>query len=62
MKYTTRKYEGDDAYSWAIFRAQDVKGMRGIIFYGDAQPVMTGLSMTEARSRAKRLTQEGSVR
>ncbi len=57
IKYTARKYEGDDAYSWAVFRALDIpKGRRGILFSEDARPVMNGLSMSEARSRAKSLT------
>tara|TARA_R100001377_G_scaffold59786_1_gene36086 strand:+ start:475 stop:657 length:183 start_codon:yes stop_codon:yes gene_type:complete len=47
-KFTIRKFDGDDSYSWAVFRTQDVKGMRGIIFYGQARPVMNGMSRTEA--------------
>lgn len=57
--YTTRKFDGDDLYSWAVFRKSDVKGMRGIIFYGQARPVMTGLSQREAKRVADRLTREG---
>lgn len=47
-KFTIRKFDGDDSYSWAVFRTQDVKGMRGIIFYGQARPVMNGMSRQEA--------------
>ena len=49
MKYTTKKFNGDDQYSWAVFRAQDVKGMRSPIFYGEARPVISGLSRSEAQ-------------
>lgn len=33
MKITAKKYGGDDAYSWAVFR--------------DSKPVFTGLSRSE---------------
>ena len=49
MKYSTKKFNGDDQYSWAVFRAQDVKGMRSPIFYGEARPVISGLSRSEAQ-------------
>ena len=49
MKYTTKKFNGDDQYSWAVFRSPDVKGMRSPIFYGQATPVMSGMSQSEAR-------------
>jgi len=55
MKYRVLKYNGDDIYSWAVFRAQDVKGMRSPIFFGDAQPVMSGMSRNEARYQKTRL-------
>lgn len=41
-KVTTRKWMGDDAYSWAVF----VNG----------RPVMTGLSRTEATYQKKAVT------
>ena len=49
MKYSTKKFNGDDQYSWAVFRAQDVKGMRSPIFLGEARPVISGLSRSEAQ-------------
>jgi len=49
MKYTIKKFNGDDQYSWAVFRVQDVRGMRSPIFFGQAQPVINGLSRSEAR-------------
>ena len=42
-KYRAMKYEGDDSSSWAVFYAKDVKGMKGILFYGDAKPIVCGL-------------------
>lgn len=49
MAYTIRKYNGDDSYSWAVFRKQDLpKGHRGIVMFGQATPVMSGLSRREA--------------
>ena len=50
MKYTIRKYDGDDCYSWAVFRKDSLpKGHRGPVFYGDARPVYSGLSREQAR-------------
>ena len=50
MTYTIRKFNGDDCYSWAVFRKGDLpKGHRGIVFYGEAQPVVSGCSRDEAR-------------
>ena len=54
-KYSIRKYNGDDCYSWAVFYAKDVKGMRSPIFYGDAKPVINGLDRNEARYHRDRL-------
>ena len=48
QKFATRKFDGDSQYSWAVFKAAEVKGRRGIIFYGDAEPIVTGLSKREA--------------
>jgi hypothetical protein len=55
MKYSIKKFDGDDIYSWAVFRAQDVKGMRSPIFYGQATPVMSGMDRNEARSQKTHL-------
>ena len=43
-KWTIRKYDGDDQYSWAVFRMKDVKGMGNQIFYGEATPLVCGES------------------
>jgi hypothetical protein len=55
MKYSIKKFNGDDQYSWAVFRAQDVKGMRSPIFYGQARPVVSGLSRSDAQYHKKSL-------
>ena len=60
MKYRVLKYNGDDIYSWAVFRAQDVKGMRSPIFYGDAEPVMSGMDRNEARYQKSRLEKKAA--
>ena len=52
-KCTIKKFEGDDSYSWAVFRAADVKGMTGVIFSGDASPLVTGCSRDEANHYKK---------
>ncbi len=48
QKFATRKYNGDSQYSWAVFRAAEVKGFRGIVVYGNAEPIVTGLTKREA--------------
>jgi hypothetical protein len=58
--YTIKKFNGDDQYSWAVFRAADVKGMRSPIFYGDAQPVMNGMSRSEAQYQKTRLEKKAA--
>jgi len=55
QKYSVKKFNGDDMYSWAVFRAQDVKGMRSPIFYGQARPVMSGMSRSSAQYQKTRL-------
>jgi hypothetical protein len=55
-QYTTRKFNGDDSYSWAVFRKSDLpKGQRGIVFLGEARPVVSGCSRSEAQYHAKNL-------
>ena len=46
--FTTRKFDGDSAGSWAIFRKHEVKGIRGVVFYGEARPIYCGLTKREA--------------
>lgn len=55
-KLTVRKFDGDDMYSWAVFRKADIpKGLKGPLFSGDAPPLITGLTRTGARYYLKRL-------
>ena len=48
IKYTVKKFNGDSSYDWAVFRAQDVRGMRSPIFYGQARPAVSGLTRADA--------------
>jgi len=36
-KYVVKKFDGDDSYSYAIFKKEDVKGLGKIIFWGRSQ-------------------------
>ena len=49
-KYRVMKFDGDDCYSYAVFRAEDVKGLRSPVFYEQAKPVVSGCSKSEADS------------
>ena len=53
--FTIKKFNGDDQYSWAVFHAKHVKGMRSPIFAGDARPVISGLSRREAQYHRDKL-------
>ena len=53
--FTIKKFNGDDQYSWAVFRKADVRGMRSPIMWGQARPVVSGLSRNEASGYKKRL-------
>jgi len=54
-KYTIKKYMGDDSYSWAVFRAGDVKGMRSPICDPFVRPVVSGLDRSEAKYHKSQL-------
>ena len=59
MKYIIRKFEGDDSHSWAVFKKSDLpKGHRGIVFRGEARPIVSGCSRYEASSYKKSLENE----
>jgi hypothetical protein len=47
-KFTIKKFDGDSAGSYAVFRKEAVKGKGSIIFYGEAQPIVCGLTRREA--------------
>lgn len=54
--YTIKKFNGDDIYSWAVFRKMDLpKGHRGPVFLGEAKPMISGLSRTEAQYQKSQL-------
>lgn len=57
-KYTIRKYNGDDRYSWAVFRMEDVKGLGMQIFYGEATPIVCGESRSCAAAIRDRKNKE----
>ena len=59
-KLTIRKYNGDDIYSWAVFKVEDVKGIRGVVFYGQAKPLVSGCSRNEARYYKDKLEPKGN--
>lgn len=55
-KYRAVKYMGDDAYSWAIFLAEDIKGLRSPISeYTRAKPFYSGMTQSEKNYELKRL-------
>ena len=57
MRYTIRKYDGDDSYSWAVFHKDDLpKGHRGIVFYGEAKPIVNGCTRSNAKYHAERIS------
>ena len=59
MKYTIRKFDGDDSYSWAVFKKSDLpKGHRGLVFWGEARPIVSGCSRCQANSYKKSLENE----
>ena len=55
---TIRKYNGDDAYSWAVFKKKDIRGIKGVIFYGQATPLVSGCSRTEAKYHKDKLEEK----
>ena len=59
-RYTIKKYDGDDQYSWAVFLAEEVKGMRSPIFWGQATPLVCGLSRKSATYERDRLEKKES--
>jgi len=62
MKYTIRKFDGDDCYSWAVFRKDDIpKGHRGPVFYGEAKPVVCGCARSEAQHYKKQFEENSKA-
>ena len=54
-KFTVKKFNGDDIYSWAVFRAEDVKNIPSPVMYGQATPIVAGCGRAEADSHKKTL-------
>jgi hypothetical protein len=46
--FTIKKFDGDSAGSYAVFRKEAVKGKGNIICWGEAQPIVCGLTKREA--------------
>ena len=55
IKCTIKKYDGDDIYSYAVFKSADVKGLGNIIMYGQAKPLVCGLGRYQATVHKKQL-------
>jgi hypothetical protein len=47
-KLSMKKFNGDDRYSWAVFYADDVRGIPSPVMLGDARPIVSGLDRREA--------------
>ena len=58
QKYVVRKYDGDDEYSYAVFKKENVIGLRSPIFYAQAKPDFLGLSIHSAKAIRDRLNKE----
>lgn len=59
-KFRALKHNGDDAYSWAVFRADEVKGERSP-YFGRARPIVNGLDRHEAQRLARDWSKAGKV-
>ena len=49
-QFTIKKFDGDSSGSYAVFRKADVKGKGkgNVIFWGEAKPIVCGLTRREA--------------
>lgn len=55
-----RKFDGDDSYSYAVFHTKDIQKYKGnVIFWGEATPLVSGLSRREAEYYKKELENKG---
>jgi len=62
-KYKAVKFAGDDIYSWAVFRTDDIQGLRSPISeYTKAKPVSTGMNMRTARDLANELNDKSLIK
>ena len=60
-KLIVKKFDGDDQYSFAVFRRKDVRGLGSTIFWGEANPIVSGLSRHEARAQKQDLEKRMSL-
>lgn len=58
QKFAIRKFNGNSQYSYAVFRAADVRGQRGILVWGCAEPIVTGLTKREAEYYKRKFDKE----
>lgn len=56
--FSVRKWEGDDLYSWAVFRKADTKGRGGGVLMGTPAPIVSGCSRREAENYAAQFQRE----
>lgn len=56
-KYRAAKFGGDDEYSWAVFRAAEIKGLKSPISEYDtnAKPLYSGCNRSTAQNYVKTL-------
>jgi len=60
-KFRCMKFDGDDAYSWAVFRSEDVRGLRSPVFWGQARPIVTGCSRGQANYHRRLLEERAAT-
>ena len=53
-KFRVMKFDGDDQYSYAIFHADQVRGMSSPICYSPS-PILCGMDYREANLRKKEM-------
>jgi hypothetical protein len=58
MKFTIKKWMKNDEFSFAVFKAEDVKGMGFLILSPDIEPLIYQLSRDEAEHFKKLLNKE----
>lgn len=56
-KYRAVKFGGDDEYSWAVFRAAEIKGLRSPISEYDVsvRPIVSGCIRSQAQYHIEQL-------
>jgi hypothetical protein len=58
-KFVVKKFDGDDQYSYAVFEAKDVKGIKGVVMYGEATPIVCGCTRQQALSHKRDIENRG---